>query len=102
MPQVPEDPRFDAAEAALADGDYALARERFQAILDAEPANADAALALRQVACSPGSTRCGDVAGRPRPDDVDGQLAAADLAFADGRRRRCAASVARPDRADLR
>ena len=39
----PEDPRFDAAEAALADGDYDLARQRFQAILDAEPANAAAA-----------------------------------------------------------
>src|SRR6185312_11961868 len=37
-PAMPEDPRFDAAEAALAEGDYALARQRFQAILDAEPA----------------------------------------------------------------
>ncbi len=46
---MPEDPRFDAAEAALADGDYALARQRFQAILDAEPANAAASLAVKQV-----------------------------------------------------
>ena len=34
---VPEDPRFDAAENALADQDYETARERFQAILDAAP-----------------------------------------------------------------
>ena len=46
---VPDDPRFDAAEEALAEGDFALARQRFQAILDAEPANANASLALRQV-----------------------------------------------------
>src|SRR4051794_23212985 len=47
--EPPADPRFDAAEKALVDGDYELAAQRFQAILDAEPANADAALALRQV-----------------------------------------------------
>jgi putative thioredoxin len=46
--EAPSDPRFDAAEAALDAGDFAGAIERFQAILDAEPGNADAALALRQ------------------------------------------------------
>ena len=53
----PEDPRFDAAEAALADGDYDLARQRFQAILDAEPANVAAALRCTRSRCSPASTR---------------------------------------------
>jgi putative thioredoxin len=79
--QIPEDPRFDAAEAALAEGDYAGARERFQAILDAEPANAAAALALHQVALLARIDGVGDVSADPAADDVDGQLVAADLAF---------------------
>lgn len=82
-----EDPRFDAAEAALADGDYAAAAQRFQAILDAEPGNAVAALALHQVnllqrvatADPDASTRAEE-----RPDEVDAQLQAADLAMAGG------------------
>jgi putative thioredoxin len=83
----PEDPRFDAAEAALAEGDYALAAERFQAILDVEPANADAALALRQVALlsrvathDPAAIAAAEAA----PADVRAQLAAADLTLAGG------------------
>ena len=79
-PEMPEDPRFDAAEAALADGDYDLARQRFQAILDVEPANSAAALALHQVDLL---ARV-DAAGEPAPDDVAGQLAAADLALVGG------------------
>jgi putative thioredoxin len=81
-PPQPEDPRFDAAESALAEGDYALAAQRFQAIIDAEPGNADAALALRQVrllerveSVDPAIGARADAA----PDDVDAQLAAADL-----------------------
>jgi putative thioredoxin len=83
-PQAPEDPRFDAAEAALADGDYGTARERFQAILDAEPANAAAALALHQVDLLARVDSAGDVSSDPGPDDLPGQLAAADLAFVEG------------------
>jgi len=85
--QVPDDPRFDAAEAALADGDFDTARERFQAILDVEPANAGAALALRQVdllarieATDPNSAARADAA----PDDVEAGLAAADLSLVAG------------------
>ena len=48
-PEVPDDPRFVAAEDALEAGEYALAAQRYQAILDAEPANAEAASALGQV-----------------------------------------------------
>jgi putative thioredoxin len=81
-PQVPEDPRFDAAEEALADGDYELAKQRFQAILDAEPANAAAASALRQVDLLRRISGYGDVPADPASDDIEGQLAAADLAFA--------------------
>jgi putative thioredoxin len=82
QPAVPEDPRFDAAESALADQDYATARERFQAILDAEPANAAAALGLRQVELLSRIAAQGAVPANPAPDDVPGQLAAADAAFA--------------------
>jgi putative thioredoxin len=85
--EQPEDPRFDAAEAALAQGDYALDAQRFQAILDAEPNNADAALALRQVGLlSRVSTVGPSVAATADadPSTVDAQLAAADLALAQG------------------
>lgn len=81
-PEAPEDPRFDAAESALADGDFELARQRFQAILDEEPGNAAAALALRQVALLSRLESSGAPAGEPAPDDVAGQLAAADASFA--------------------
>ena len=85
--ELPSDPRFDAAEEALADGDYALAAQRYQAILDAEPGNNDAALALRQVALlqrveklDPAVVARADGA----PDDLEAQLAASDYALAGG------------------
>jgi putative thioredoxin len=97
--QEPEDPRFDAAEAALADGDYDLARQRFQEILDAEPANVGAELALKQVALLARLDALGEVPADPAADDVPGQLAAADLAFAsddvDGALRRLLDLIAR-------
>jgi len=83
-PEIPEDPRFDAAEAALAEGDYALASERFQAILDAEPANAAAALALRQVGLLSrveGTDPALPARAASDPGDVAAHLAAADLQF---------------------
>lgn len=79
-----EDPRFDAAEAALADGDYPLARRRFQEILDAEPGNAAAALALKQVGLLERIASTPQGSAAPAPDDVPGQLAAADLELAGG------------------
>lgn len=84
-PPLVEDPRFDAAEAALADGDFALATERFQAILDAEPGNADAASALRQVRLLGRVAQLDPAAASaPAADDVAGQLAAADVELAGG------------------
>jgi putative thioredoxin len=75
------DPRFTAAEEALDAGDFGLAAKRYQAILDVEPANAEAALALRQVrlferigAIDPALIRRAETS----PDDVPAQLAAAD------------------------
>jgi putative thioredoxin len=98
-PEEPEDPRFDAAEAALAEGDYELARQRFQEILDVEPANGSAALALKQVALLQRLDALGDVPADPATDDVAGQLGAADLALAaddvDGALRRLLDLIAR-------
>ena len=84
-PQEPEDPRFAAAEEALDAGDYPLAAQRYQAILDQEPANQEAALALGQVQLLQRLESVDpDAAARAAnaPDDVDAQLAAADLLFA--------------------
>lgn len=80
-PEPPTDPRFDAAEAALDAGDFPAAVAGFQAILDAEPANADAALALRQtrflqrLETAPADALTQAVSA---PNDVSVQLAAAD------------------------
>ena len=84
--EPPEDPRFAAAEDALEAGQYDLAAERYQAILDAEPANAQAALALGQVRLLQRlDTYSADVVQRAdaAPDDLTAQLAAADVAFAE-------------------
>ncbi|HEX2903668.1 MAG TPA: tetratricopeptide repeat protein [Jatrophihabitans sp.] len=84
--QPPEDERFTAAEAALQDGDFDLAAERYQAILNAEPANTEAQLALRQVALLARlSGLPADALARAEadPDDVDAQLAAADAELAE-------------------
>ncbi len=82
--ELSEDPRFDAAEAALADGDLEAARQGFKAILDAEPGNDSAALALRQVdllarvhVADPDAIARADAA----PDDLAAQFEAADMAL---------------------
>ena len=81
----PEDPRFSAAEAALAAGDYAAAEAAYQQILATEPANEQAGAALAQVrfqaraqAIDPSAVATADAA----PDDVDAQIAAADVEVA--------------------
>jgi putative thioredoxin len=81
----PEDERFTAAEDALEAGDFDLAAERYQAILNTEPANTEAQLALRQVGLlrrlsvlPPDALHAAVLA----PDDVELQLAAADAELA--------------------
>jgi putative thioredoxin len=82
--EVPVDPRFGEAEAALEAGQFDLAAKRYQAILDAEPANTEAALALRQVRLL---ERLQDIdpklvaRAETAPDEVPAQLAAADYAL---------------------
>ena len=84
QPRCPCDPRFSEAEAALEAGQFDLAAKRYQAILDAEPANTEAALALRQVRLL---ERLQDIdpklvaRAETAPDDVPAQLAAADYAL---------------------
>jgi putative thioredoxin len=85
--EPPADPRFDAAEKALAEGDYAAAARAFQAILDAEPSNADAMSALRQVSLLQRVDTLDATAvsrADAAPADVQAQLAAADYAVAGG------------------
>ena len=81
----PEDARFTAAEQALEAGDYDTAISRYQAILDQEPANEEAGLALGQVRLLQrleGIDEAAAARADTAPDDVDAQLAAADLALA--------------------
>jgi putative thioredoxin len=82
-----EDPRFVAAEQALADGDYAAAELAYQQILAAEPGNAEARAALAQTGLlarveqhAPDAIAKADSA----PDDVPAQRDAADVQLADG------------------
>jgi putative thioredoxin len=84
-PAEPEDPRFTAAEQALEAGDYDLAVERYQAILGQEPANEQAQLAIGQVRLLQrveGLDQAAASRADAAPDDIDAQLAAADLALA--------------------
>jgi putative thioredoxin len=85
--EPPADPRFAAAEKALEAGEYTAAAEAYRAILAEEPANEQAALALRQteflirVDDTPK-----DAVSRAAavPGDVAAQLAAADAELASG------------------
>ena len=85
--QESEDPRLDAAEAALEQGDLAAAEAAYQAILDAEPDHPVAGLALRQVQlfrradeAGPDALALADAA----PDDVAAQTRAADFLLGTG------------------
>ncbi len=86
QPQAePADPRFTAAEDALAVADYATAEAAYQQILDIEPANEQARAALIQVrflarthSADPSVVAKADAA----PEDVDAQIAAADAEVA--------------------
>ncbi len=86
QPEEPEDERFTAAEQALQDGDFELAAQRYRDILNAEPANQQAQLALRQVALLQRlSSLPADILARAdaAPGDVQLQLQAADAELAD-------------------
>ena len=83
------DPRYAAAEDALARGDVAAAVVEYQKLVDANPADAGAAggLAMTKVlqrayAVDPAATRA---AADAAPTDVDAQTLAADVDLVEGR-----------------
>jgi putative thioredoxin len=85
--EVPEDPRLDAAEAALERGDLAAAEAAYQAILAEEPEHPEAALALRQVQLFRRADEAGPdalAAADAAPDDVEAQIRAADFLLGTG------------------
>jgi putative thioredoxin len=82
-----EDPRLDAAEAALERGDLAAAEAAYQAILAEEPDHPDAGLALRQVQLFRRAEEAGPdalSAAEAAPDDVTAQTRAADFLLGTG------------------
>ena len=87
-PEEIEDPRLDAAEAALERGDLAAAEAAYEAILAEEPDHPDAGIALRQVqVVSPGRGGRARRAGRaptPPPTTSTAQTRAADLLLGTG------------------
>lgn len=86
-PEEAEDPRLDAAEAALDRGDLAAAEAAYQAILDAEPDHPVAGLALRQVQLFRRAEEAGPdalAAADAAPDDVAAQTRAADFLLGTG------------------
>ncbi|WP_425579781.1 tetratricopeptide repeat protein [Tsukamurella strandjordii] len=79
--EAPSDPRREAAEQLAADGDYAGAQAAYEAILHADPRDAEAAAAVKQMAffarataAEPGAVDRADA----DPKNVDAALAAAD------------------------
>jgi putative thioredoxin len=82
-----EDPRLDAAEAALDRGDLAAAEAAYRSILDAEPEHPVAGLALRQVQLFRRAEEAGPdalAAAEAAPDDVAAQTRAADFLLGTG------------------
>jgi putative thioredoxin len=86
-PADADDPRLDAAEAALERGDLAAAEAAYQSILDTEPDHPEAGLALKQVQlfrraeeAGPNALATADAA----PDDVEAQARAADFLLGTG------------------
>ncbi|WP_081788617.1 tetratricopeptide repeat protein [Candidatus Blastococcus massiliensis] len=82
-----EDPRLDAAEAALERGDLAAAEAAYQAVLAEEPDHPDAGIALRQVQLFRRAEEAGPdalAAADAAPDDIAAQTRAADFLLGTG------------------
>ena len=82
------DPRYAAAQDALAAGDVDTAVAEYQRLVDANPADAEAAAGLamakvlqRTLGADPAAVRA---AADAAPDDVDAQTLAADVELVDG------------------
>jgi putative thioredoxin len=86
-PDLVDDPRLDAAEAALEQGDLVGAEAAYRAILDAEPDHPEASLALRQVQLFRRADEAGPDAlakAEAAPDDIPAQTRAADFLLGTG------------------
>jgi putative thioredoxin len=82
-----DDPRLDAAEAALERGDLEAAEAAYQAILAEEPEHPEAGLALRQVQLFRRAEEAGPDAlakAEAAPEDVPAQTRAADFLLGTG------------------
>jgi putative thioredoxin len=86
-PEPEADPRFSAADAAMQRGDFAAARAEFDKLLQANPNDAEAqagkaqaGLFARAALLDPKST----LAAADESDDMDSQLAAADVEMITG------------------
>lgn len=88
-PDVP-DPRFEAADAALAEGDYALAEAEFRKLLDANPRDVEASAGIAQTRLLSRLAAADDDApftiaqADADPDDLAAHLVVADLEVASG------------------
>ncbi|MCM6778181.1 tetratricopeptide repeat protein [Nocardia sp. CDC159] len=81
-PEVPDDPRFVAAEEAIERGDIAAAEAAYERILAEEPANQEAKAALRQLRFytrAQGLPADAIARADAAPDDIDAAFAAADM-----------------------
>jgi putative thioredoxin len=84
------DPRYAAADDAMAAGDFELAVAEFDKLLNATPADAEAKAGRAQACLLARVTKVTDPeaalrAADARPDDRDAQLAAADVELTQGR-----------------
>lgn len=84
----PEDPRLDAADDALMDGDLDAAEQAYRKILAETPNDAAAEAGLAQVGLarrvSGADPQTALAAAASNPDDVDAQLLAADIEVLSG------------------
>jgi len=84
----PEDPRLEAADDALADGDFDAAEQAYKKILADSPADAVAEAGLAQVGLLRRTATADPIkalaAAQSAPDDVDAQLLAADIELLSG------------------
>ncbi len=84
----PEDPRLEAADDALADGDFDAAEQAYKKILADSPADAVAEAGLAQVGLLRRTATTDPTkalaAAAAAPDDVDAQLTAADVELLSG------------------
>jgi len=94
--QQPEDPRFDAAVAAIDAGDWAAARLAYQRVLDDSPADPDAVVGIAMVDLyerTEGVDLAASLAAAETLTDVSAQLAAADAQALAGEWSQCFARL---------